>query len=84
MSPSPRDHLQMRILAMHTQGNKCPLNSQSARPSGEALDWVAMALEHQADSVTIVEDDEEEEREGKGEEKIERQKQTKSCWCQRL
>ncbi len=53
------------------------------------LGWVAMELEHQAGFVTIVEEEEEkeeEEKEVKGEEKVERQKQTglKSFWCQRL
>lgn len=45
-----------------------------------------MELEHQADSVTIVEENDEEEKEGKGEEKVEWQKSTelKSFWCQRL
>lgn len=47
--------------------SECPVSETFRR----GLDWVAMELERQADSVTIVEEEEEEEVEGKGEEKVE-------------
>lgn len=69
---------------MHKQGKASPECPVSETFSG-GLDWVAMEFEHHADSVAIVEEDEEEVKEGKGK-KAEWQKQMKhkACLCQRL